>query len=190
MGDTRDLFNRRAAVWDRAHTNDPEKIRLMLSLSDLQPGMDCLDVGCGTGVLTPYLLAYHPNRVLGVDFAENMIALAKEKETDARLQFLCADIFSLTGRNFDCCFLYNAFPFFSEPDRLLAHLATLLRPGGRLSISHTRGKAGGSQPTLCDTPIPLQGLAGLMQPHFQIDAAIDNNALFFISGRARQSKQT
>ena len=186
--DTRDLFNRRAGAWDKSHTNDPEKIALMLSLCDLRPGMDFLDVGCGTGVLVPHLLAHRPGRILAVDFAENMIALAREKVEDSRVEFLCADIFTLTGRVFDCCFLYNTFPFFSEPDRLVDHLATLLRPGGRLCISHSRGKAGESYmgQTLCGAPVhPNQAIVGLMRPHFHVDATVDNNALFLISGILR-----
>ncbi|MCL2580095.1 MAG: class I SAM-dependent methyltransferase [Oscillospiraceae bacterium] len=188
MGDTKDLFNRRAAAWDKSHTNDPEKIELMLTLSDLRPGMDFLDVGCGTGVLAPYLLACDPGMVLAVDFAENMIEIAKEKVSDPRLTFLCTDVYALTSQAFDCCFLYNALPFFSEPDRLIGHLASLLRPGGRLSVSHSRGKAGESYigQTLCGAPVhPVQGLAGLMRPYFHVDATIDNNALFFISGVLR-----
>ena len=188
MSDTKDLFNRRAFTWDRAHTHDPEKIELMLTLSDLRDGMDFLDVGCGTGVLEPYLLARNPSRVLAVDFAENMIAVARQKIHDSRVEFICADIFSLSGHICDCCFLYNAYPHFDDPARLLAHLSTLIRPGGRLSISHNRGKAGDIYmgQTLCGVPVhPNQALVSLMRPYFYVDATVDNNTLFFISGLLR-----
>jgi demethylmenaquinone methyltransferase/2-methoxy-6-polyprenyl-1,4-benzoquinol methylase len=188
MQSTRALFNSRAATWDQLHTHDPAKISLMLALSDLSPGMDFLDVGCGTGVLEPYLLRYQPRRVIAVDFAEKMIEIARKKLQDPRVEFLCADVFSLQGELCDCCFLYNAFPHFSDPHRLLEHLFTLIRPGGRLSISHTRGKAGDAYlgQVLYGHPVhPNQGLVNLMRPYFHVDATVDNGALFFISGTRR-----
>ena len=188
MSNTKSLFNRRAATWDSSHTHDPEKIELMLALSDLHEGMDFLDVGCGTGVLEPYLLALNPRRILAVDFAENMLAVARRKIQDARAKFICADVFTLSGAICDCCFLYNAYPHFDQPGQLIAHLATLLRPGGRLSISHTRGKAGESYmgQTLFGVPVhPNQALVGLMRPYFHVDATVDNNTLFLVSGVLR-----
>jgi len=187
---TKSLFNRRAATWDSSHMHDPDKIELMLALSDLREGMDFLDVGCGTGVLEPYLLAYNPRRIYAVDFAENMLVVAREKNHDARVKFVCADIFTMSGAICDYCFLYNAYPHFDEPEQLLAHIATLLRPGGRLSISHTRGKTGDAYmgTTLCGVPVhPNQALVGLMRPYFHVDATVDNNALFFISGVLRDA---
>ncbi|MDR2909454.1 MAG: class I SAM-dependent methyltransferase [Oscillospiraceae bacterium] len=188
MMDRRALFNSRAASWDHAHTHDPDKIELMLSLSDLRQEMDFLDVGCGTGVLEPYLIAYNPRRVLAVDFAEKMIAIAREKIYDRRIEFVCADIYALFGPLADCCFLYNAYPHFDDPGRLISHIATLLRPCGRLTISHTRGKADGSFKglTFCGAPVhPNQALVALMNPFFHVDATVDNNALFLISGIKR-----
>lgn len=189
MVDSRNLFNNRAAHWDALHPQDPEKIRLILALSDLAQGMDLLDVGCGTGALEPFLLEYQPHRVIGVDFADKMIEVAKENLSDPRVLFLCIDIFQLSGELCDCCFLYNAFPHFPDPHRLLAHLDTLIRPGGRLTISHNRGKADEvfTGQSLMGHPVhPNQGLVNLMRPYFHVDAAIDNNALLLISGTKRK----
>ena len=188
MQNTRVYFNKRASGWDKTQTHDPKKIKLMLALSDLREGMDILDVGCGTGVLEPYLLRHRPRRVVAVDFAENMISIARQKITDRRVEFVCADIFALVGPICDCCLLYNTYPHFGDPNRLLAHLSSLLRPGGRLSISHVRGKSGETYKgqTLCGVPVhPNQALVNLMRPYFHVDATVDNNALFFISGVLR-----
>lgn len=188
MRNTRALFNSRAASWDTSHTQDPEKINLMLTLSDLTEGMDLLDVGCGTGVLEPYLLQYKPRRVVAVDFAEKMIDIAREKLRDSRVEFVCADVFALLGPICHCCFLYNAYPHFPDPHRLLEHLAGLIHPGGRLTISHARGKAGDAfqGQVLCGHPVqPNQGLVNLMRPFFHVDAAVDNGAIFLVSGLRR-----
>ncbi len=186
---TRGLFNRRAQTWDAAHTHDPEKIRLILALSGLVEGMDMLDVGCGTGVLVPYLLEYAPRRVVAVDFADRMIKIAREKVSDPRVEFVCTDVFRLIGAICDCCFLYNSFPHFPDPHRLLAHLALLVRPGGRLVISHSRGKADGvfKGERLFGAPVhPNQALVGLLRPYFRVDTSIDTEALFLVAGIRKQ----
>lgn len=188
MDNAKDLFNRRAAVWDKSHTADPERIKLMLALSNLRAGMDFLDVGCGTGVLEPYLLAFEPGRIIAVDFAEKMIETARNKNNDSRIEYICADVFSLSGKMADCCFLYNSYPYFDDPARLLSHLATLIRPGGRLSISHTRGKAGEGyigQTLFGEPTYPNQALVGLMRPHFYVDVSVDSSVLFLTSGIVR-----
>lgn len=181
MYDTRAFFNERAAVWDQKTTHDPENIKTILRLSDLKPGCCVLDVGCGTGVLEPYLLDYHPEIVLALDFAENMIAVAQEKHLDSCIEFVCADYYALTGLTFDNCFFLNTFPHFPDPKKAIRHLAGLLKAGGRVTISHTQGKSGDGIGILAPM-LPAQGLINLLRPHFRIDVIVDNSVLFMISG--------
>lgn len=181
MYDTRTFFNERALVWDFKVIHNPENIKTMLRLSDLKKGCCVLDVGCGTGVLEPYLLRYEPSVVLAVDFAENMITVAKEKLTDSAVEFVCADYFDITGLTFDNCFFLNAFPHFPDPQRVVRHLLAILKTGGRVTISHSQGKSGDGSGIL-EPMLPAQGLLNLLRPYFRIDVLIDNNILFMISG--------
>lgn len=181
MYDTRSFFNERAAIWDQKTTHDIENIKTMLRLSDLRSGCCVLDVGCGTGVLEPYLLECHPAIVLAVDFAENMIAVAREKLSDPCIEFVCADFYDITGLTFDNCFFLNTFPHFTDPERAIMHLSRLLKAGGRVTISHVQGKSGDGTGILAPM-LPAQGLINLLRPHFRIDVIVDNSVLFMISG--------
>lgn len=181
MYKTRAFFNAHAAAWDLKAMHNPENIKTMLRLSDLKPGCCILDVGCGTGILEPYLLDYEPSMILAVDFAENMITHAREKLSNPSVEFVCADFYELTGLAFDVCFFLNAFPHFPDPNRVVAHLTKLLKPGGRVTISHSQGKSGDAQGVLIPM-LPAQGLLNLLRPYFRLDVMVDNNVMFMISG--------
>lgn len=40
-------------------------------------GKSVLDLGCGTGIFTFLLEAYEPERLIGIDLSEEMLAIAK-----------------------------------------------------------------------------------------------------------------
>lgn len=182
MNETKHFFNRYGASWDRTRAQDPERIRAMLLLADLAPHSVILDVGCGTGVLEPYLLAHRPSAILGVDFAASMIEAAREKCRHEAVRFVCADILDVTGLSCDCCFVYNTFQHFSEPQRIINHITTLLRPGGRIVISHTQGIRVRPSDSLPDGPFSLtQGITKLLSD-YHLDAVVDNNAMLLVSG--------
>lgn len=50
-----------------------------------------LELGCGTGKNTGWLLN-RAERVIGLDFSQEMLSLAKEKITDSRVEFKRADL--------------------------------------------------------------------------------------------------
>ena len=136
------FFDRCAPDWDAEMIRNEPVIRTILDNADIRAGVDVLDVACGTGVLFPDYLARDVHSVTGVDIAPEMARRAAEKFPDARVTVLCGDIETVPlPQPFDCCMVYNAFPHFPDPARLIAHLATLLKPGGRLSIAHGMSRA-------------------------------------------------
>ncbi|MCL2056639.1 MAG: class I SAM-dependent methyltransferase [Oscillospiraceae bacterium] len=183
MSANRDFFNSAAQDWHSRRRPDVENADIMLRLSCLRPGLRILDAGCGAGFLTPFLLQSEPERIIGVDYAENMIRAARENCADPRTQFICRDI-TLTGQalpDCDFCVCYNSFPHFSDPAAAVENLARAIVPGGRLTVSHTQGKrtADGAAP---ERGTPAAGLVRLMEPYFRLDAVIDSNAMFLVSG--------
>ena len=61
-----------------------------------------LDVGCGTGDLC-YRAAKITELTLGIDFAENMIKIAKQKFKKKNLKFLAENFFKIkTNKKFEC----------------------------------------------------------------------------------------
>ena len=138
----RRFFNRLAPGWDAAQCIDPQSLEQILEASRIREGCRVLDVACGTGVLIPEYLQRGAASVLGVDLAEEMLKLAEEKFAgNDKLSFLAgnAETLSYPGE-YDLIMIFNAFPHFVHPDRLLTKLSACLAPGGRLCLAHSMGR--------------------------------------------------
>ncbi len=79
MSEVRQAYNSWADQYDTNEnkTRDLEGISLGSTLSKLH-FTNCLEVGCGTGKNTAWLMA-HAKKVVAVDFSEKMLAKAKNK---------------------------------------------------------------------------------------------------------------
>lgn len=90
--DTRQAYNARAAQYDTNvnKTRDLEAKALRTTLDHLIFDR-CLEIGCGTGKNTAWLLG-RAQHITAVDQSEAMLALAKEKIDSTKVQFIQADI--------------------------------------------------------------------------------------------------
>src|SRR5688572_15133229 len=105
--------------------------------------LDILEIAAGTGrAAIPIAQAGH--RVVGVDFARDMLAIARRKRdavglTDRECRFVQQDVLKLKlAQRFDwACIFFNTFLSFAtldEQDRVLAGIGRTLRPRGALWI--------------------------------------------------------
>lgn len=135
--DVVEFFDRLAPGWDAELIRDDGIIGTILDNAGVCAHKDILDVATGTGVLIPDYLARGVSSVTGIDISPKMAELARAKFADGRVRILCGDVEETDfGRLFDCVVVYNAFPHFPDPERLIARLASLLKPGGRLTVAH------------------------------------------------------
>ena len=113
--------------------------RRLIGLLHLSPGSKLLDVGTGTGAVTPHAAARVgcQGMVIGCDFAAMMVYLALEQEAPAicycqmdaeQLGFPTASFDSVT-----CAFSLFQFP---DMNRALAEMWRVLKPGGQLALSN------------------------------------------------------
>lgn len=112
------------------------------ALLGFQRGMDILEVGCGTGKTTSWIInRVAPGKVTAVDFSPAMIEKAAEKKLPA--DFLCMDVCErrFADRRFDVVFCFHSFPHFRDQVAALQNLAHSLKPGGRLIIMHLAGSS-------------------------------------------------
>ena len=134
------FFDRCAPWWDSDMIRNEPIIRTILDNCGIAPGMDVLDVACGTGVLFPDYFSREVASVTGIDISPEMAKLAAAKFPDATV--ICRDVETAAfDRQFDAIMVYNAFPHFPDPAGLIRVLAGLVKPGGRLSVAHGMSRA-------------------------------------------------
>jgi trans-aconitate 2-methyltransferase len=93
-----------------------------------------LDAGCGTGQVTEGLLDRLPEgTVVALDGSPSMIARARDRLGDARVDYLVHDLLQpIPIEPVDAVLSTATFHWILDHDRLFANLAAVLKPGGQL----------------------------------------------------------
>lgn len=106
---------------------------LFLDFSGLAAGERVLEVGCGTGSLTFALPARADIAAVdAIDYEEKFVAAARERNTDSRINIRQGDACNLqfaTG-SFDRALSMLVLHFVSDPERAIAEMRRVVRPGG------------------------------------------------------------
>ena len=135
-------FDTRAATWDA----DPRRLRLAADIFSaldravpLHPGMNALDYGAGTGLLT-LALAPRVRHILAVDSSPGMLDVLQHKIRAAGLphvETLRADFTQdpLPPGPFDLVASAMTLHHVADVDRLLRQFFALLAPGGHLALA-------------------------------------------------------
>ena len=123
------------AFWSRYGSRTIERLALAR-------GAAVLDVGCGSGASAiPAAIAVGPSgRVVGVDLADRLLALARTKAVRQKLdniEFVSGDMEHLDfpDGSFDAVVCVFAIFFVPDMERQVADLWRLIRPGGRLALT-------------------------------------------------------
>ena len=187
----KEFFDRCAQWWDEDMVRNEPVIQQILDNAGIGPGMDVLDVACGTGVLFPDYLARGVASVTGIDISPEMVKVAAAKFPQVRL--ICGDAEQTPfHRRFDRVMVYNAFPHFPDPAGLIRVLAGLVKPGGRLSVAHgmsraalSKHHAGRAEAVSIDL-LDEQTLAQLFSRWFDVDVIVSTDQMYQVAGTRRQ----
>jgi ubiquinone/menaquinone biosynthesis C-methylase UbiE len=112
-----------------------------VELVNLRPGDTVLDVACGTGPATlPAADAVGPSgRVVGLDYADGMLAIARKKAEDAghkNIEFVQDDVMAVTyDASFDAVICVLGIFFIEDMVAAASRMWSFLRPGGRLGVA-------------------------------------------------------
>ena len=114
--------------------------RRTVSRLGLQPGEWVLDIACGTGpaVVEAARLVGEEGLVVGVDYAEQMLAIAREKVDGlSQVDLRAADVtqFEPAEAPFDAVLSALGIFFFDDMPGFVRRLWGWTRPGGRLAVT-------------------------------------------------------
>ncbi len=187
--DVIDFFDSLAQGWDAGQILDDGSINAILDNANVCAGKSVLDVACGTGVLVPWYLERGVASVVGVDISPEMIRIGQNNHSNHKVSLLYGDIEELSlNQKFDCVVLFNAFPHFPDPERLVSHLASLLAERGTLTVAHNMSRAqidqchSGSASKVSIGLLPADELVGIFEKYLRVIVAVDNDEMYQVVG--------
>jgi len=138
MSDVQQAYNSWATQYDTNEnkTRDLEARSLREILAPLS-FTHCLEIGCGTGKNTVWLMEKAAT-VTAVDLSEEMLAKAKEKITAAHVQFVQADItqpWTFAAKQYDLVGFSLVLEHIELLSPIMKKVADVLTTGGYLYIS-------------------------------------------------------
>lgn len=183
------FFDGLAPQWDAEMIRHDEIIGKILDNAGITADTEVLDVACGTGVLLPDYLKRGVKSVTAIDISPEMVKIARRKFPEENVHILCGDAEEIVPEpKSDCIVIYNAFPHFPDPEKLIRHLSACLKPGGRLTVAHGMSRAdidrhhSGAASRVSVGLLHEDALAALMAPYLRVITKISDEKMYQVVG--------
>jgi ubiquinone/menaquinone biosynthesis C-methylase UbiE len=193
---TRKYFNGVAEEWEAKKIAEETEIENLLAKLDWTHCNSVLDIGCGTGVLFPYLekMARRQMKIYAMDFAECMIyEAAQKKYPSIKLLCGCARYLPLQDNSIDRIIAFHVFPHIEGKLLTLKECWRVLKPNGELAILHIHSSekinaihneiGGAVKEHLLPAADQMSYL--LNNVGFHIKTAIDRSGEYYVIGNKR-----
>jgi len=148
--DPRNAYNLWAAQYDtnENRTRDLEAISLREMLAPIQFD-NCLELGCGTGKNTEWLMSKAAH-IVAADYSEEMLAIAKRKIKNDKVEFVWTDLnkeWSFKSAAYDLVIFSLVLEHIEDLDMIMQKASNVLIPGGYVYIGelHPFKQYGGSK---------------------------------------------
>lgn len=136
-----------------------------------RPGLDWLEVGCGTGALASEIVARcNPRAVVAVDSSEDFIETARRNVADERVVFRLGDALDLPLEDGSRDVVASALflNFVADKGKALEEMVRVARPGGRIGFYVWDYPGGGVE---------------FMSRFWQAAMSLDRNAADYVEGK-------
>ena len=133
---------------ENAYTDQPDSIRAMerlclhlISLAEIGPGQDVLDVGCGFGgTLACLNEQFSPLRMTGLNIDSRQLEVARKRvaaNSANTIEFVQGDAceMSFPEQSFDRVTAVECIFHFPSREKFFQHVGKVLRPGGNLTLT-------------------------------------------------------
>ena len=137
----RAFFDAHAHGWEeRGYPADVRgRLEVLVNCFGIEPGEKILDVGCGEGVLVPYLLDRLGPSGFVVEL-DNSLEMLKGAARKSARQIQCVwagvEMLPLVDADFDRVICFASFPHFANPVKALKQIHRVLKSAGTLVIAH------------------------------------------------------
>ncbi|MCK5583886.1 MAG: class I SAM-dependent methyltransferase, partial [Elusimicrobiales bacterium] len=192
MSKIKDFFDNHAKVWNSYHKQcDFDAADLAMRKISVNRNDIILDVGTGTGILIPFIQKYQCLNITAIDLSSEMIKIVQAKFPS--IKTVCADYENeslFQTKSFTKIIIYNTFPHFPHPEKIIKNAFCQLKKTGILMIAHSMnrdkldlkhkkiGGIVGNHMLISDKDIKAAFLkAGFM------DIKIENKTYFFAFGK-------
>jgi ubiquinone/menaquinone biosynthesis C-methylase UbiE len=130
-----DFFDKLAPTWDQNELHSKYEIESFLNVLPIKKDDKILDVGCGTGLITPILYKKSEGIVKGIDISKEMIKIALNKKIK-NVSFICEDFNNFKETDYDFIVIFNAYPHFLDLEKFKKSLVRTLKENGKFAIIH------------------------------------------------------
>ena len=133
-------WSRRAATYDdKRHDYFRFMQKELLSLAEIKPPVNFLDLGCGTGWAVCYVarMTNGEGNFVGIDISKGMIEKSKTNAQglpNTRFHEACSDNLPLESNYFDTIICTNSFHHYSRPEVALSEARRVLKSNGKIFI--------------------------------------------------------
>jgi len=118
----------------------PERLEEIVRAGGILPGDTVLDIGSGTGILIPIIKRYKPSQIYACDLSEKMLSQLKTNYPDVQTFLTDVKDLRLPQASVDVAFLNACYPNIADKAGAFDNLSRIVKPGGRVVISHPIGK--------------------------------------------------
>ena len=131
------LYDRIGKEYDSTRRADPAIAHRLIELSEIRPGMKCLDIACGSGNYT-IELAKTGAELTGIDQSETMIDLARKKESSVLWFTGRAESLPFPDNKFDGAICTLAVHHFSSPETVFKEVRRVISRGHFVIFTSTK----------------------------------------------------
>ncbi|MDQ6472888.1 class I SAM-dependent methyltransferase [Flavobacterium sp. LHD-80] len=138
----KESYNKIVIEWAKIRNNTVVNKPIIDFSEKIQPNGSILDIGCGTGNPIAKYFSENNRSVIGIDFSEKMIEVAKSQEIK-NAEFIVSDFFDFkTDKKFDGIIAWDSLFHFPKErqQEIYAIIYNLLLPGGYFLFTHGKEK--------------------------------------------------
>ncbi|HPP06290.1 MAG TPA: class I SAM-dependent methyltransferase [Syntrophorhabdaceae bacterium] len=145
----KDFFETHAQKWDDMWYKDTttgqyvkhrESFERLFNLLPLKEGDSVLDVGCGTGILVPFILDRIKDKgmLYEMDYAYEMLHINLRLHREKNVRFILAEAENTPFKEgmFHGIICFSCFPHFHDKKNALLSMVRTLKKGGYFIVSH------------------------------------------------------